>query len=102
MIIRLSDKREPPTTTCFLHKAIDLVIRLLNNTVSTAILAEGYDTPERFSIHFYHGKEWRERLPNSRSAWASARSARQPSPWSLTAGFGERLKDTLMSLIPGR
>jgi len=27
------------------------------------------------SIHFYHGKEWRERLPNSRSAWASARSA---------------------------
>ena len=27
---------------------------------------------------------------------------RQPSPWFLTAGFGERLKDTLMSLIPGR
>ncbi len=27
---------------------------------------------------------------------------RQPSPWSLTADFGERLKDTLMSLTPGR
>ncbi len=25
---------------------------------------------------------------------------RQPSPWSLTAGFGERLKDALSSLIP--
>jgi len=49
MIIRLSDKREPPTTTCFLHKAIDLVIRVLNNTLSTVILAEGYDTPERFT-----------------------------------------------------
>jgi len=49
MIIRLSEKREPPTTTCFLHKAIDLVIRVLNNTLSTVILAEGYDTPERFT-----------------------------------------------------
>ncbi|HEX6291541.1 MAG TPA: amylo-alpha-1,6-glucosidase, partial [Herpetosiphonaceae bacterium] len=27
---------------------------------------------------------------------------RQPSPWSLTAGFGERMKDALMSLLPGR
>ena len=27
---------------------------------------------------------------------------RQPSPWSLTAGFGERLKDALVSLIPGK
>jgi glycogen debranching enzyme len=27
---------------------------------------------------------------------------RQPSPWSLTAGFGERLKDALASLLPGR
>lgn len=27
---------------------------------------------------------------------------RQPSPWSLTAGTGERLKDVLMSLLPGR
>lgn len=25
---------------------------------------------------------------------------RQPSPWSLTAGFGERLTDALMSLLP--
>jgi glycogen debranching enzyme len=25
---------------------------------------------------------------------------RQPSPWSLTASFGERLKDALMSLLP--
>ena len=26
---------------------------------------------------------------------------RQPSPWSLTAGFGERLRDALLSLMPG-
>jgi fructose-bisphosphate aldolase class 1 len=27
---------------------------------------------------------------------------RQPSPWSLTASFGERLKDALVSLLPGK
>jgi hypothetical protein len=27
---------------------------------------------------------------------------RQPSPWSLTAGWAERLKDVLTSLLPGR
>lgn len=27
---------------------------------------------------------------------------RQPSPWSLTAGFGERVVDLLTSLLPGR
>jgi glycogen debranching enzyme len=27
---------------------------------------------------------------------------RQPSPWSLTAGFAERLKDALTSLFPGK
>lgn len=27
---------------------------------------------------------------------------RQPSPWSLTANFGERLKDLLVSALPGR
>ena len=27
---------------------------------------------------------------------------RQPSPWSLTAGFGERVKDAVMSLLPGK
>ena len=27
---------------------------------------------------------------------------RQPSPWSLTAGFAERLKDFLTSLLPGK
>jgi hypothetical protein len=26
---------------------------------------------------------------------------RQPSPWSLTATFAERLKDALTSLLPG-
>ncbi len=26
---------------------------------------------------------------------------RQPSPWSLTAGFGERLVDALSSALPG-
>ena len=26
---------------------------------------------------------------------------RQPSPWSLTAGFAERLRDALSSLLPG-
>jgi glycogen debranching enzyme len=27
---------------------------------------------------------------------------RQPSPWSLTAGLGERLEDALLSLLPGK
>ena len=27
---------------------------------------------------------------------------RQPSPWSLTAGFAERVKDALVSLLPGK
>ncbi len=27
---------------------------------------------------------------------------RQPSPWSLTASAGERLKDALLSLLPGK
>jgi hypothetical protein len=27
---------------------------------------------------------------------------RQPSPWSLTASFAERLKDVLVSLLPGK
>ncbi|MGH9355019.1 MAG: amylo-alpha-1,6-glucosidase, partial [Terriglobia bacterium] len=27
---------------------------------------------------------------------------RQPSPWSLTAGFGERVKDAIESLLPGK
>ena len=27
---------------------------------------------------------------------------RQPSPWSLTASFGERLKDALVSVLPGK
>ena len=27
---------------------------------------------------------------------------RQPSPWSLTAGYAERLKDALTSLLPGK
>jgi hypothetical protein len=27
---------------------------------------------------------------------------RQPSPWSLTANFGERLRDALESLLPGK
>jgi hypothetical protein len=27
---------------------------------------------------------------------------RQPSPWSLTATFGERLRDALASVLPGR
>jgi hypothetical protein len=27
---------------------------------------------------------------------------RQPSPWSLTATFGERLIDALSSLLPGK
>jgi glycogen debranching enzyme len=27
---------------------------------------------------------------------------RQPSPWSLTSGFGERVKDAVESLLPGR
>ena len=27
---------------------------------------------------------------------------RQPTPWSLTASFAERLKDALLSLLPGK
>jgi hypothetical protein len=27
---------------------------------------------------------------------------RQPSPWSLTAGYAERVKDALTSLLPGK
>jgi hypothetical protein len=27
---------------------------------------------------------------------------RQPSPWSFTAGWGERVKDAVMSLLPGK
>jgi hypothetical protein len=27
---------------------------------------------------------------------------RQPSPWSLTAGFGERVRDAVASLLPGK
>jgi hypothetical protein len=27
---------------------------------------------------------------------------RQPSPWSLTANFGERLRDLVLSAMPGR
>jgi len=27
---------------------------------------------------------------------------RQPSPWSLTADFGERVKDAITSLLPGK
>ncbi len=27
---------------------------------------------------------------------------RQPSPWSLTANFGERVKDAIVSLLPGK
>ncbi len=27
---------------------------------------------------------------------------RQPTPWSLTATFAERLKDVLLSLLPGK
>jgi hypothetical protein len=27
---------------------------------------------------------------------------RQPSPWSLTAEFGERVRDAIESLLPGK
>ena len=27
---------------------------------------------------------------------------RQPSPWSLTAGFGERVRDAVGSILPGK
>ena len=32
----------------------------------------------------------------------SLRIIRQPSPWSLTASFGERLRDLAGSALPGR
>jgi hypothetical protein len=34
--------------------------------------------------------------------WGKLHVIRQPSPWSLTAGFGERVRDTLESLLPGK
>jgi len=53
------------------------------------------------TIRFYRGKGGRgdyEVLDKR----GSLHVIRQPSPWSLTASFAERLKDVLTSLLPGR
>ena len=48
-----------------------------------------------------------EREPSGRTGYTvlnregTLHVARQPSPWSLTAGAGERLRDALESLLPG-
>lgn len=48
------------------------------------------------------------RGPDGRSDWelldqrGTLHILRQPSPWSLTATFAERLRDTLASLLPGK
>lgn len=48
-------------------------------------------------IHFYRkGKETHFELPEKRG---KLHVLRQPSPWSLTAGLGERLKDIMESLL---
>ncbi|HSE43497.1 MAG TPA: glycogen debranching N-terminal domain-containing protein [Acidobacteriota bacterium] len=55
----------------------------------------------RISIRFY-------RNPNGKSDYeilhkrGTLHVFRQPSPWSLTASFAERLKDALVSLLPGK
>jgi hypothetical protein len=40
-------------------------------------------------------------LNHARSS-AALHVIRQPSPWSLTANFGERLADLVRSALPGR
>ena len=50
------------------------------------------------SIHFYRkGKDTHFDVLEKRGR---LRVLRQPSPWSLTAGVGERIKDVMESLIP--
>ncbi|HEX5731876.1 MAG TPA: glycogen debranching N-terminal domain-containing protein [Blastocatellia bacterium] len=55
----------------------------------------------RVTIRFYH-------TPDGRSTYevldkrGTLHVIRQPSPWSLTASFAERLKDALTSLVPGK
>jgi glycogen debranching enzyme len=53
------------------------------------------------SIRFYREKDGSSdyRILNQRGP---LHLLRQPSPWSLTADFGERLKDALVSLTSGR
>lgn len=53
------------------------------------------------TLHFWRGKNGRSdyRILDQQG---KLHIFRQPSPWSLTATFGERLKDLLASLLPGR
>ena len=53
------------------------------------------------SIHFYRKNNGRSEY-NILEQRGSLHVLRQPSPWSLTANFGERLKDLVMSAMPTR
>jgi len=52
-------------------------------------------------IHFYRKKNGRSDY-NILEQHGSLHVLRQPSPWSLTANFGERFKDLVMSAMPKR
>jgi glycogen debranching enzyme len=53
------------------------------------------------TIRFYRTKSGRTRYKVLEKD-GSLHVLRQPSPWSLTAGYAERAKDALVSLLPGK
>jgi hypothetical protein len=53
------------------------------------------------SLHFLRNKEGRTEYKVS-DLKGRLHIIRQPSPWSLTAGWGERIKDAIASLLPER
>jgi glycogen debranching enzyme len=55
----------------------------------------------RVTIRFYHTPDGRSRY-EVLDKRGRLHVIRQPSPWSLTASFAERLKDALTSLVPGK
>jgi hypothetical protein len=69
----------------------------------TSSSTRGSDTTsvERLDLHFERDTDGRTdyRVLDTRG---TLHVIRQPSPWSLTAGVGERLRDVIESLLPGR
>jgi cellobiose phosphorylase len=53
------------------------------------------------SLKFHRSKEGRTNFEIA-DLKGKLHVIRQPSPWSLTAGFGERVKDAIVSLLPGK
>ncbi len=54
----------------------------------------------RVSIRFYREREGSDYEVLEKEGRLHV--VRQPSPWSVTAGFGERVKDAITSLLPGK